>query len=100
MIEKIEFKVSTVKGGYEVKLDDQKLMYFNKLTLLEGLFVRVWMQRTDSLTIHDIETMVNATLDGGLVRQLQSEIMQLKDERAVLKNEIRTLKRKIKELKY
>jgi phage shock protein A len=58
------------------------------------------MQRTDSLTISDIETMVNATLDGGLVRQLQSEIMQLKDERAVLKNEIRTLKRKIKELKY
>ena len=96
--ELIDIQVKTLPNGYTVDLEKENFMYYSPMSLLEGLFVHVGMNREGALTKEEIKTLIEAVKDGGAVTKLQEEVNQLKDTIAELRKQVREQKKVIKEL--
>lgn len=93
---RIAISVRTMANGYSVDLEREGYMYYDVQSLLEGLFVRIGMNRTEAMTQEDIKAMVEATKDGSIVKKLQAEVSKHLATIEEQKKEIRELKRKLK----
>ena len=96
--ELITIQVKTLPNGYTVDLEKENFMYYSPMSLLEGLFVHVGMNREGALTKEEIKTLIEAVKDGGAVTKLQEEVNQLKDTIAELRKQVREQKKVIREL--
>ena len=96
--ELIDIQVKTLPNGYTVDLEKENFMYYSPMSLLEGLFVHVGMNREGALTKEEIKTLIEAVKDGGAVTKLQEEVNQLKDTIAELRKQVREQKKVIREL--
>ncbi len=93
-ITKIE--VRTLTNGYGLWVDGKKFMYFDEQGLLEGMLIRVGMERLDELTKYELHTMVEAIKDGSAIKTLQTQLSLLRDMNTEYQRQIRTLKRHAK----
>ena len=89
-------KVETLRNGYALEVNGGKFMYFDAATLLEGMLIRVGMERLDELTKYEIHTMVEAIKDGSAIKTLQTQLSLLRDMNTEYQRQIRTLKRHAK----
>ena len=96
--ERIAIRVTTLPNGYSVDLEKESFMYYSPMSLLEGLFVHVGMNRERAMTKEEIKTLIEAVKNGGAVTKLQKEVNQLKDTIEELRKQVREQKRAIKEL--
>jgi hypothetical protein len=96
--ERIAIRVTALPNGYSVDLEKESFMYYSSMSLLEGLFVHVGMNREGALTKEEIKTLIEAVKDGGVVMKLQEEVNQLKDTVAELRRQVREQKKVIREL--
>ena len=96
--ERIAIRVTALPNGYSVDLEKESFMYYSLMSLLEGLFVHVGMNREGALTKEEIKTLIEAVKDGGVVMKLQEEVNQLKDTIAELRKQVREQKKVIREL--
>ena len=96
--ERIAIRVTTLPNGYSVDLEKENFMYYSPMSLMEGLFVHVGMNRERAMTKEEIKTLIEAVKNGGAVTKLQEEVNQLKDTIEELRKQVREQKRAIKEL--
>ena len=96
--ERIAIRVKSLPNGYSVDLEKESFMYYSPMSLLEGLFVHVGMNRERAMTKEEIKTLIEAVKNGGAVTKLQAEVNELKGTVAELKKQVREQKRAIKEL--
>lgn len=89
-------KVETLRNGYALEVNGEKFMYFDASTLLEGMLIRVGMERLDELTRYEIHTMVEAVKDGSAIKALETQLSLLRDMNTEYQRQIRTLKRHAK----
>ena len=89
-------KVETLRNGYALEVNGEKFMYFDASTLLEGMLIRVGMERLDELTKYELHTMVEAIKDGSAIKTLQTQLSLLRDMNTEYQRQIRTLKRHAK----
>ena len=89
-------KVETLRNGYALEVNGEKFMYFDAATLLEGMLIRVGMERLDELTRYEIHTMVEAIKDGSAIKNLETQLSLLRDMSTEYQRQIRTLKRHAK----
>ena len=69
-----KINVMTLRNGYALKVDGESYMYYNQQALLEGMLVRIGMDRQDEMTKDDLHAMVEAIKDGSAIKQLQEQI--------------------------
>ena len=89
-------KVETLRNGYALEVNGEKFMYFDASTLLEGMLIRVGMERLDDLTKYELHTMVEAIKDGSAIKTLETQLSLLRDMNTECQRQIRTLKRHAK----
>ena len=89
----------TMRNGYMLEVNNEGYMYFDAQCLLEGFCIHVGMERLESMTKEEIQDMLQAFRDGGLVKKLQAEVTALKAQIDDQNKLIREQKRVIKELK-
>jgi hypothetical protein len=92
----VTIKVETLRNGYALEVNGEKFMYFDAATLLEGMLIRVGMERLDELTRYEIHTMVEAVKDGSAIKALETQLSLLRDMNTEYQRQIRTLKRHAK----
>ena len=92
----LTIKVETLRNGYALEVNGEKFMYFDASTLLEGMLIRVGMERLDELTRYEIHTMVEAVKDGSAIKALETQLSLLRDMNTEYQRQIRTLKRHAK----
>lgn len=54
-----KINVMTLRNGYALKVDGESYMYYNQQALLEGMIVRIGMDRQDEMTKDDLHAMVD-----------------------------------------
>ena len=91
-----KINVMTLRNGYALEVNGEKFMYFDAATLLEGMLIRVGMERLDELTKYEIHTMVEAIKDGSAIKNLETQLSLLRDMSTEYQRQIRTLKRHAK----
>ena len=91
-----KINVMTLRNGYALKVDGESYMYYNQQALLEGMLVRIGMDRQDEMTKNDLHAMVEAIKDGSAIKQLQEQIAAMQTTNEDLRRQIRTLKRHAK----
>ncbi len=91
-----KINVMTLRNGYALKVDGESYMYYNQQALLEGMLVRIGMDRQDEMTKDDLHAMVEAIKDGSAIKQLQEQIAAMQTTNEDLRRQIRTLKRHAK----
>lgn len=91
-----KINVMTLRNGYALKVDGESYMYYNQQALLEGMLVRIGMDRQDEMTKNDLHAMVEAIKDGSAIKQLQDQIAAMQTTNEDLRRQIRTLKRHAK----
>ena len=91
-----KINVMTLRNGYALKVDGESYMYYNQQALLEGMLVRIGMDRHDEMSKDDLHTMVEAIKDGSAIKQLQEQIAAMQTTNEDLRRQIRTLKRHAK----
>ena len=91
-----KINVMTLRNGYALKVDGESYMYYNQQSLLEGMLVRIGMDRHDEMTKDDLHAMVEAIKDGSAIKQLQEQIAAMQTTNEDLRRQIRTLKRHAK----
>ncbi len=92
----MKIKVETLRNGYALEVNGEKFMYFDASTLLEGMLIRVGMERLDDLTKYELHTMVEAIKDGSAIKTLETQLSLLRDMNTECQRQIRTLKRHAK----
>ena len=88
-----KINVMTLRNGYALKVDGESYMYYNQQSLLEGMLVRMGMDRHDEMSKDDLHAMVEAIKDGSAIKQLQEQIAAMQTTNEDLRRQIRTLKR-------
>ena len=96
--ELIAIQVKTLPNGYSLDLEKENFMYYSPMTLLEGLFVHVGMNREGAMTKEEIKVLIESVKNGGIVTKLQAEVNALNDTIAELRKQVREQKKVIKEL--
>jgi hypothetical protein len=91
-----KINVMTLRNGYALKVDGESYMYYNQQALLEGMLVRIGMDRHDEMSKDDLHAMVEAIKDGSAIKQLQEQIAAMQTTNEDLRRQIRTLKRHAK----
>ena len=91
-----KINVMTLRNGYALKVDGESYMYYNQQSLLEGMLVRMGMDRHDEMSKDDLHAMVEAIKDGSAIKQLQEQIAAMQTTNEDLRRQIRTLKRHAK----
>lgn len=91
-----KINVMTLRNGYALKVDGESYMYYNQQSLLEGMLVRIGMDRHDEMSKNDLHAMVEAIKDGSAIKQLQEQIAAMQTTNEDLRRQIRTLKRHAK----
>ena len=91
-----KINVMTLRNGYALKVDGESYMYYNQQALLEGMLVRIGMDRQDEMTKNELHAMVEAIKDGSAIKQLQDQIAAMQTTNEDLRRQIRTLKRHAK----
>ena len=94
----ITIQVKTLPNGYSVDLEKENFMYYSPMTLLEGLFVHVGMNREGAMTKEEIKVLIESVKNGGIVTKLQAEVNALNDTIVELRKQVREQKKVIKEL--
>ena len=94
----ITIQVKTLPNGYSLDLEKENFMYYSPMTLLEGLFVHVGMNREGAMTKEEIKSLIESVKNGGIVTKLQAEVNALNDTIAELRKQVREQKKVIKEL--
>jgi hypothetical protein len=92
----MKIKVETLRNGYALEVNGEKFIYFDASTLLEGMLIRVGMERLDDLTKYELHTMVEAIKDGSAIKTLETQLSLLRDMNTECQRQIRTLKRHAK----
>ena len=86
-----ELHVNMLPNGYDVKIGNKSMLYFNEQELLEGLFIHIGMKIDDYInkqTIRDLMTACATYPDGtkaleeitrleGIIKELRSKINTL-----------------------
>ena len=96
--ERIAIQVKTLPNGYSLDLEKENFMYYSPMTLLEGMFVHVGMNREGAMTKEEIKVLIESVKNGGIVTKLQAEVNALNDTIAELRKQVREQKKVIKEL--
>lgn len=96
--ELIAIQMKTLPNGYSVDLEKENFMYYSPLSLLEGMFVHVGMNREGAMTKEEIKVLIESVKNGGIVTKLQAEVNALNDTIAELRKQVREQKKVIKEL--
>jgi hypothetical protein len=96
--ELIAIQVKTLPNGYSVDLEKENFMYYSPMTLLEGMFVHVGMNREGAMTKEEIKVLIESVKNDGIVTKLQAEVNALNDTIAELRKQVREQKKVIKEL--
>ena len=96
--ELIAIQVKTLPNGYSLDLEKENFMYYSPMTLLEGMFVHVGMNREGAMTKEEIKALIESVKNGGIVTKLQAEVNVLKDTIVELRKQVREQKKVIKEL--
>ncbi len=96
--ELIAIQVKTLPNGYSVDLEKENFMYYSPMTLLEGMFVHVGMNREGAMTKEAIKVLIESVKNDGIVTKLQAEVNALNDTIAELRKQVREQKKVIKEL--
>lgn len=91
-----KINVMTLRNGYALKVEGESYMYYNQQSLLEGMLVRMGMDRHDEMSKDDLHAMVEAIKDGSAIKQLQEQIAAMQTTNEDLRRQIRTLKRHAK----
>ena len=94
----ITIQVKTLPNGYSLDLEKENFMYYSPMTLLEGLFVHVGMNREGAMTKEEIKVLIESVKSGGIVTKLQAEVNVLNDTIAELRKQVREQKKVIREL--
>ena len=115
-----ELHVSMLPNGYNVKIGNKSMLYFNEQELLDGLFIHIGMKIDDYMnkqTIHDLMTACATYPDGtkaleeitrleGIIKELREKINTLQvntrwhNEQIKHKEEVNVkLRQELKQLK-
>lgn len=94
-----DVRISTLKNGYELKVNGEEFFYFNLDALMEGFMYHVGFDENQATTKDKIHSFVNAAKDwrndnGKSIK----EFMKLKEENVSLKTKIENYKKRIKNL--
>ena len=97
----LKIKVVTHANGYSLAIDNEEFMYYTAESLIEGFSIRLGLERLNTMTLGEIDRLMDATKKGSLAKQLQKEVdalnAQVKDQKkliAELRREIREMKQK------
>lgn len=97
----LKIDVTTHTNGYSMAIDKEEFMYYTPIGLLEGIAVRLGMERLATMNGREIRHLMDAAREGSLPKRLQKEVdalnAQIKEQKkliAQLRRENRELKRK------
>lgn len=96
--QKLSILLKTLVNGYMLEVNNEDYMYFDAQSLLEGFCIHVGMERVEAMTKEEIQDMLKAFKEGGLVKKQQAEVNELQAEIVGYKNLIREQKREIRKL--
>ena len=96
---KFEIQVRNLTNGFMLEVNQEGYMYYDVISLIEGICIHVGLERFNAMTKKEIKTMIEAIKDGSIAKTLQAEVTELKADISEKKYQIRMMKREIKELK-
>ena len=97
---KFEIQVRNLTNGFMLEVNQEGYMYYDVISLIEGICIHVGLERFNAMTKKEIKTMIETIKDGSITKTLQAEVTALKDEISEKKYQIRIMKRNIKELEH
>ena len=95
----LKIKVVTRQNGYLLAIDNEEFMYYTAESLIEGFSIRLGLERLNTMTLGEIDRLMDATKKGSLAKQLQKEVDSLNAKVKDQKKLIAELRREIREMK-
>ena len=96
---RFEIQVRTLTNGFMLEVNNEGYMYYDAISLIEGICIHVGLERFEAMTKKELKKMMDTIKDGSIAKTLQAEVTALKTEIHEQKKLIRALKRENKELK-
>ena len=96
---RFEIQVRTLTNGFMMEVNNEGYMYYDAISLIEGICIHVGLERFEAMTKKELKRMMDTIKDGSIAKTLQAEVTALKTEIHEQKKLIRALKRENKELK-
>ena len=95
----LKIKVVTRANGYSLAIDNEEFMYYTAESLIEGFSIRLGLERLNTMTLGEIDRLMDATKQGCLPKRLQKEVDSLNAKVKDQKKLIAELRREIREMK-
>lgn len=95
----VKIDVTTHTNGYSMAIDKEKFMYYTPIGLLEGIAIRLGMERLGTMNSKEIKHLMDAAREGSLPKRLQKEVDSLNAQIKEQKKLIAQLRRENRELK-
>ena len=96
---RFEIQVRTLTNGFMLEVDNEGYMYYDAISLIEGICIHVGLERFEAMTKKELKQMMDTIKDGSIAKTLQAEVNDLKGDINDYKKLVRALKRENKELK-
>ena len=96
---RFEIQVRTLTNGFMLEVNNEGYMYYDAISLIEGICIHVGLERFEAMTKKELKQMMDTIKDGSIAKTLQAEVTALKAEIHEQKKLVRALKRENKELK-
>lgn len=96
---RFEIQVRTLTNGFMLEVNNEGYMYYDAISLIEGICIHVGLERFEAMTKKELKQMMDTIKDSSIAKTLQAEVTALKTEIHEQKKLIRALKRENKELK-
>ena len=95
----LKVSVTTRQNGYSLAIDKEEFMYYTPAGLVEGIAIRLGMERLNTMNTREIKHLMDAAREGSLPKQMQKEIDPLNAQVKEQKKLIAQLRREIREMK-
>lgn len=95
----LKVSVTTRQNGYSLAIDKEEFMYYTPTGLVEGIAIRLGMERLNTMNTKEIKHLMDAAREGSLPKQMQKEIDALNTQVKEQKKLIAQLRREIREMK-
>ena len=96
---RFEIQVRTLTNGFMLEVNNEGYMYYDAISLIEGICIHVGLERFEAMTKKELKKMMDTIKDGSIAKTLQAEVNDLKGDINDYKKLVRALKRENKELK-
>ena len=96
---RFEIQVRTLTNGFMLEVNNEGYMYYDAISLIEGICIHVGLERFEAMTKKELKQMMDTIKDGSIAKTLQAEVNDLKGDINDYKKLVRALKRENKELK-